>query len=130
MAEVIIVKVIDDLDPYKNAAADVRRYFGLDGVWYEIDLALSNSDSLTDVLERYTEAGRPMPEDFVPPRAKNALKDDHYGMTSREWNSAMRDWAEKEGRKDEITGKHNGAFYYPRRLKDDFAAYMRQLHAG
>jgi hypothetical protein len=130
MAEIHIIKVVDDLQPELAIAADVRRYFGIDGVWYEIDLTSANSDSLTDVLERYAAAARAMPADFAAPRGKPGQSDELYGMTVREYNTALRKWAEAEGRSGEITGKHNGAFYYPKPLKNDFAAYLRTARSA
>lgn len=57
MAQKVLVQMVDDLDG--TSSDDVSTVlFGLDGVEYEIDLGVSNAESLRKVFEEYLGVAR------------------------------------------------------------------------
>lgn len=49
-------QLIDDIDPKQEAAETVR--FGLDSIWYDIDLTEKRAEALRHALAKYIAAGR------------------------------------------------------------------------
>lgn len=55
MAQRVTVALVDDLD---GGVADETVAFGLDGVWYEIDLSTDNAETMRNRLTDFVEAAR------------------------------------------------------------------------
>lgn len=125
MSKRTVVIITDDLN--ENKLASTCRTFALDDKVYELDLSDGSSAHLDDVFAEFIAAAVRVPE----LHSERSLRDDpgFGGLSKREYNTRMRAWAEAEGRGDEITGKHNGSMYYAKRLRDDYAAHLRQLAA-
>lgn len=89
MARKVVVTLVDDLDGKSQAEETV--FFGLDGVAYEMDLSVENSDRLRGLFEEWTPHARKIGR---TPRAKSA---DTRPAVDRERSAAIREWARKEG---------------------------------
>jgi Lsr2 len=93
MAQKVIVQLVDDLDG--SASDDIETIrFGLDGVDYEIDLAVGNGGRLREALADFVTNGR-----RIGGRAKrvsNAGTRSAAGR-SKEQSQAIRDWAKSHG---------------------------------
>src|SRR5688572_9740564 len=92
LARETITRLIDDLDG-GEAAETVT--FGLDGLYYEIDLSSKNANKLRSALSTYVEHGH-----RVAGRAASAVRASRRrsnGGGDRELNQAIRTWAQKTG---------------------------------
>jgi hypothetical protein len=100
MASRTVVRLEDDLDGSK-AAETVS--FSLDGVAYEIDLSVKNSEKLRRALQRYTNAGRRV--------GGHRTRDGHGNGTARSdpaQLAAIRDWAHHNGHQVSDRGRIPG----------------------
>src|SRR5687767_12660469 len=92
LARETITRLIDDLDG-GEAAETVT--FGLDGLFYEIDLSSKNANKLRTALSTYVEHGH-----RVTGRTSGAARGPRRrtnGGGDRELNQAIRAWAQKRG---------------------------------
>jgi hypothetical protein len=94
MAQKTTVQLVDDLDG--TDSKDIATVeFGLDGVTYEIDLALGNARNLRDGLADFVAAAR-----RTGGRVKRGLGVAAVAEKpgrSKEQTQAIRDWAKKNG---------------------------------
>jgi hypothetical protein len=105
MAEVHIIRVVDDID---NAlAADTRRYFGLDGKWYRIDLTMAHAAELDEAFLKYARLGLHVSAEEV--------QDVQFVNTSP---SEIAKWAEDNGHK--VTRTKSGQWYIPVKTRKAF----------
>jgi hypothetical protein len=89
MASRTVVRFEDDIDGSK-AAETIS--FGLDGVVYEIDLSMKNSEKLRRVLQRYTSASRRVGGRITRgDRGKGTARSDPAQL------AAIREWARHNG---------------------------------
>ncbi|WP_112134078.1 histone-like nucleoid-structuring protein Lsr2 [Glycomyces dulcitolivorans] len=104
MARKTQVVLIDDIDGGK---ADETVKFALDGQAYEIDLSDVHAKELRDALEKFQEAGtrlgryslgaaRGPVRQAVAPRRRSG---------DRDHNKAIREWAERNGKKVSPRGR-------------------------
>jgi hypothetical protein len=104
MARKTQVVLIDDIDGGK---ADETVKFALDGQAYEIDLSDVHAKELRDALEKFQEAGtrlgryslgsaRGPVRQAVAPRRRSG---------DRDQNKAIREWAERNGKKVSPRGR-------------------------
>jgi hypothetical protein len=93
MARQVITTLIDDID---GKPADRTVEFALDGIAYTIDLSDANAGKLRKVLDPFisagTRAGRATGAGRVSNRRAAAP-----ARSDREHNSAIREWASKNG---------------------------------
>jgi hypothetical protein len=92
LARETITRLIDDLD---GGEAVETVTFGLDGLYYEIDLSSKNANKLRTALSTYVEHGH-----RVAGRTSGAargLRRRANGGGDRELNQAIRAWAQKRG---------------------------------
>jgi hypothetical protein len=90
MATRVTHVLISDLDPNGEVPADETVEFGIDGVFYEIDLAEQEAKELRSSLDRYVQAARKtgaIPTLKDPKRAKASLE------TKRIQDAQIRAWA-------------------------------------
>lgn len=92
MAQKTVVTLTDDLD---GELADETVKFGLDGVYYEIDLRESNANKLRELLRPYQSAARRA----APPAAARGKGGQGRGggAGDRERSAEIRAWAKKHG---------------------------------
>lgn len=89
MAQKTVVTLTDDLD---GELADETVKFGLDGVYYEIDLREGNAKKLRQILQPYQSAARRA----APPARGKAARGRSSG-TDRERSAEIRAWAKQHG---------------------------------
>ncbi len=92
MAQKTVVTLTDDLD---GELADETVKFGLDGVYYEIDLRESNATKLRQLLKPYQSAARRAAPGAAP-RGKGG-RGRATGGGDRERSAEIRAWAKKHG---------------------------------
>ena len=92
MARETITRLIDDLDG-GEAAETVT--FGLDGLYYEIDLSSKNANKLRTALSAYVEHGHRV--SGRTPGVARGTRRRVNGAGDREMNQAIRAWAQKRG---------------------------------
>lgn len=90
MAQKIIKTVTDDLD---GQPADETVRFGLDGVFYEIDLRKSNAERLRKVLAPFQSAARKA----SPPQTRRGKGGRSSSQAARERSAEIRAWARAHG---------------------------------
>jgi nucleoid-associated protein Lsr2 len=88
MASRTVVQFEDDLDG-STAAETIS--FGLDGVMYEIDLSVKNSEKLRRLLQRYTNAGRRVGGRSTRGHGNGTARSDPAQL------AAIREWARHKG---------------------------------
>lgn len=88
MAQKTVVTLTDDLD---GELADETVKFGLDGVYYEIDLRESNAKKLREIFQPYQSAARKA----TPPKGRGARG--RSSSADRERSAEIRAWAKKHG---------------------------------
>jgi hypothetical protein len=93
MAQQMQILYVDDIDG-SEAAGMVR--FGYGGVDYEIDLSKKNADKLARALEPYIAAAR---------RVGRSRRAGRGSRTARHDQSAVRDWARRQGLKVSDRGR-------------------------
>lgn len=90
MAQKIVKTVTDDLD---GKPADETVRFGLDGVFYEIDLRKSNAERLRKVLEPFQSVARKA----APPQPRRGKGVRSASQAARERSAEIRAWAKANG---------------------------------
>lgn len=123
MSRRTVVIITDDLNEHK--AAVTTRTFAVDNTIYEVDLSDESSAHLDDTFMEFVKVARIV--DSLHPEQDMREDETLGGLTRREYNTRMRNWAESVGRGDEITGKGNGTYYYPVAIRNDYAAHLREL---
>jgi hypothetical protein len=115
MAQEVVIVQWDDLHLAEGRRVPATRqvHVGLEGQWAVLDLDEEHGRELTAYLTTLLEAGR-APESVPAPASPVAA--------SRARNTAMREFADKHGL--HYTTKGPGKFYYPRELRDAYAAYL------
>ncbi|MEV5414164.1 Lsr2 family protein [Thermopolyspora sp. NPDC052614] len=93
MAQKTVVTLTDDLD---GELADETVKFGLDGVYYEIDLRESNAKKLRQLLQPYQSAARRATAPATATRGKGG-RGRTSGGGDRERSAEIRAWAKKHG---------------------------------
>lgn len=93
MAQKVLVQLVDDLDGSTSDDIETVR-FGLDGVDYEIDLAVGNGGRLREALADFVANGR-----RVGGRAKrgSGAGTGSVAGRSKEQSQAIREWAKSHG---------------------------------
>ncbi|MEU6857840.1 Lsr2 family protein [Glycomyces sp. NPDC046736] len=104
MAKKTQVILIDDIDGNK---ADETVKFAIDGQAYEIDLSASHAKELRDALEKFQEAGTRLGRYSLgaprgPVRGASAPR---RQTVDREQNKAIREWAERSGKRVSPRGR-------------------------
>ena len=101
VAEKVTVALVDDLDG-SEAVETVE--FGLDGVYYAIDLNSEHGEALREELEPYTQHGKRLgrrKKKLQAPRKAaangNATRQPASSVSNREQNQAIRTWAKAAG---------------------------------
>ncbi|MEU8216705.1 Lsr2 family protein [Micromonospora taraxaci] len=111
MAKRVIHQLVDDLD---GGSADETIKFALDGVQYEIDLSAANAAKLRDVFSPYTANGLKIGRGGVARSARvshsaagvGRLRGGRTGgVTNRDQNKAIRDWAKRVGKEISDRGR-------------------------
>ena len=88
MARQTVTTLIDDID---GSEAHGTISFGLDGHVYEIDLSVDNDKVLRALLGPYLDAGR-----RIRP-ASGRIGSSRPAVSTKDRNTAMREWAASEG---------------------------------
>ncbi|MCC3763547.1 Lsr2 family protein [Glycomyces sp. TRM65418] len=104
MAKKTQVILIDDIDGSK---AEETVKFAIDGQAYEIDLSASHAKELRDALEKFQEAGTRLGRYSLgaprgPVRGGGAPR---RQTVDREQNKAIREWAERNGKRVSPRGR-------------------------
>ncbi|THV29968.1 histone-like nucleoid-structuring protein Lsr2 [Glycomyces paridis] len=104
MAKKTQVILIDDIDGSK---AEETVKFAIDGQAYEIDLSASHAKELRDALEKFQEAGTRLGRYSLgaprgPVRGAAAPR---RQTVDREQNKAIREWAERAGKRVSPRGR-------------------------
>lgn len=104
MAKKTQVILIDDIDGSK---AEETVKFAVDGQAYEIDLSASHAKELRDALEKFQEAGTRLGRYSLgaprgPVRGAAAPR---RQTVDREQNKAIREWAERNGKRVSPRGR-------------------------
>ncbi|MCD0442475.1 MULTISPECIES: histone-like nucleoid-structuring protein Lsr2 [Glycomyces] len=104
MAKKTQVILIDDIDGSK---AEETVKFAIDGQAYEIDLSASHAKELRDALEKFQEAGTRLGRYSLgaprgPVRGAAAPR---RQTVDREQNKAIREWAERNGKRVSPRGR-------------------------
>jgi hypothetical protein len=102
MAQNVTVVLTDDIDG-SEATETVR--FGLDGVWYEIDLNPGNAEKLREVFGEWTRHSR---RTGAAPSRSAAAGGSGRGSRKRESNpdnTVIRQWAAANGHQVESFGR-------------------------
>lgn len=95
MARQVITNLIDDID---GKPADETVEFGLDGVGYSIDLSAANAAKLRKVLDAYVNAGTRIGRvNSGRPAGRASGRRGVPARSDREQNTAIRDWASRNG---------------------------------
>lgn len=105
MAQKVEVQLVDDLD---GGEAAETLDFGLDGVFYEIDLSQEHADELRDALADYVSHARRQGRSGGGSRRRSSRPTGSTGSSrsspspgrtpiDREQNRAMREWARRQG---------------------------------
>ncbi len=116
MARKTVVTLTDDID---GELADETVRFGIDGVYYEIDLRESNARKLREILRPYQSAARRT----SPPTRGKASRGRSSGA-DRERSAEIRAWAKQHGLPVSERGRISAALVAaykandPSRLKD------------
>jgi Lsr2 len=93
MAKVTVEVLVDDLDGSEGAET-VR--LGWNGAWREIDLSKRNRVSLSRALDRYWNAGRPVPGDRPSNRRRTSTASSRTSKAKRD-PKVIRAWAADNG---------------------------------
>jgi hypothetical protein len=118
MAKKTQVILIDDIDGSK---ADETVKFAIDGQAYEIDLSSKHANELRESLAKFQESGTRLGRYTV-----GAVRGPVRGTTGRrltvdrEQNKAIREWAERQGKKVSPRGR------IPQSIVDEYNA----AHSG
>ncbi|MFC3493449.1 histone-like nucleoid-structuring protein Lsr2 [Glycomyces rhizosphaerae] len=104
MAKKTQVILIDDIDGSK---AEETVKFAIDGQAYEIDLSAGHAKELRDALEKFQEAGTRLGRYSLgaprgPVRGATAPR---RQTVDREQNKAIREWAERSGKRVSPRGR-------------------------
>lgn len=95
MARIEQVILTDDID---GGPAEETISFSIDGTAYEIDLSAHNAQVLRETLEEYTKAGTKLGKVQAGGKpARVGSEKPSGGKLSKEENTAIRDWANKQG---------------------------------
>jgi hypothetical protein len=94
MAKATVEVLIDDLDG-SDAARTIT--LGWDGDWRELDLSKRNLASLSRVLEKYWNAGRPVSPNGQAARRPRRAKSASRSAKGRRDPKAIRAWAIENG---------------------------------
>jgi hypothetical protein len=104
MAKKTQVILIDDIDGSK---AEETVKFAIDGQAYEIDLSTSHAKELRDALEKFQEAGTRLGRySLGAPRGPvRGAATPRRQTVDREQNKAIREWAERNGKRVSPRGR-------------------------
>ncbi len=94
MAKQVITLLTDDLD---GGEADRTVEFGLDGVYYTIDLSEKNAGKLRKALDPYLAVATRVGRSGGDTRGTRRSAPATGGRSSRDQNQAIREWANKNG---------------------------------
>lgn len=100
MAQRVITHTIltDDLTGLELPEGKGRTVrFGLDGEWYEIDLADENAKSLTEVLDDYIEHGRKYRPSMSSDGRRSSTRRSSGGSHDKDETRAARAWLVEHG---------------------------------
>lgn len=112
------VILIDDIAKLvgREEIADEKVTFGLDGVWFSIDLTTERAKKLREDIGHYALAGERLDE---APRKKSTPKPSY---NERE---ALHDWLRGRGQLDQYETKTLGKYRIPREVWHEFRESLR-----
>jgi Lsr2 len=118
MARKVEVRLVDDLD---SGAADETVRFGLDGVYFEIDLSTRHAKELRSGLERFVQVAQRISQNGRGSASRRARS---AGSAAGEHNQAIREWAAANGFEVATRGR------IPRSVIEEYEATASRRPAG
>jgi hypothetical protein len=131
----VSVRLLDDFDHFhKGKKTDVEQdqkpvYIGLDGSWFELDLASLNNRNVREQLEPWIAAGRPVK---APVKPRRQQQQGRATAESKNRRRKMRAYADERGHENvgEYHRIESGGYAYSTQLEDNFEVFERTAGEG